>query len=65
MSRRQLTFRQNDVARAIKGAVAGGLTVQRVEVDKAGKIVVVVGEPGKDVVGSEGDEWDKKLAQPS
>ena len=39
MSRRPLTFRQNDVARAIKGAVAGGLTVQRVEVDKAGKII--------------------------
>jgi hypothetical protein len=49
MSRRQLTFRQNDVARAIKGAVAGGLTVQRVEVDKAGKIVVVVGSPAETV----------------
>ena len=65
MSRRPLTFRQNDVARAIKGAVAGGLTVQRVEVDKAGKIIVVVGGASKDVVAAEGNEWDKKLAQPS
>ena len=53
------------MARAIKGAVAGGLTVQRVEVDKAGKIIVVVGEAGKDVAASENNEWDKKLAQSS
>jgi hypothetical protein len=37
------------VARAIKGAVAAGLTVQRVEVDKAGKIVVVVSGPAETV----------------
>ena len=65
MSRGPLSFRQTDVARAIKGAVAAGLTVQRVEVDKAGKIVVVVGEAGKDIVATEDNEWDKKLAQPS
>ena len=53
------------MARAIKGAVAAGLTVQRVEVDKAGKIIVVVGEAGKDVAASENNEWDKKLAQSS
>lgn len=58
MSRRQLTFRQNDVARAIKGAVAGGLTVQRVEVDKAGKIVVIVGEPGKADAVAPNNSWD-------
>ena len=49
MSRGPLPFRQTDVARAIKGAVAAGLTVQRVEVDKAGKIVVVVGSPAETV----------------
>ena len=47
MSRRPLPFRQTDVARAIRGAIAAGLSVQRVEVDKAGKIVVVVGEDGQ------------------
>ena len=47
MSRGPLPFRQTDVARAIKGAVAAGLAVQRVEVDKAGKIVVVVGRTGQ------------------
>jgi hypothetical protein len=57
MSRRQLTFRQNDVARAIKGAVAGGLTVQRIEVDKAGKIIVVVSETDKTEPPSS-NSWD-------
>ena len=46
------------MARAIKGAVAAGLTVQRVEVDKAGKIVVVVGEPDKAKVKTEVNEWE-------
>jgi hypothetical protein len=46
------------VARAIKGAVAAGLTVQRVEVDKAGKIVVVIGEPGN-AAAAERNEWDQ------
>ena len=57
MSRGPLPFRQTDVARAIKGAVAGGLTVQRIEVDKAGKIIVVVGEGGKTDAPTE-NSWD-------
>jgi hypothetical protein len=59
MSRGPLPFRQTDVARAIKGAVAAGLTVQRVEVDKAGKIVVVVGETGKTEPDTGANEWDR------
>ena len=41
MSRVPQTFRQRDVAAAIKAAKAAGLEVARVEVDKTGKIVVV------------------------
>jgi hypothetical protein len=61
MSRRQLTFRQNDVARAIKGAVAGGMTVRRIEVDKAGKIVVIVGDADQATATTigEANEWDR------
>jgi hypothetical protein len=59
VSRGPLPFRQTDVARAIKGAVAAGLTVQRVEVDKDGKIVVVIGEPGKAEVVTGANEWDR------
>jgi hypothetical protein len=58
VSRGPLPFRQTDVARAIKGAVAAGLIVQRVEVDKAGKIVVVVGEPGKAEPDTSSNSWD-------
>jgi len=42
MSRAPSNFRQQDVSRAIKAAKIAGLDVIRVEVDKSGKIVVVV-----------------------
>jgi hypothetical protein len=42
LSRRPPTFRQRDVVAAVKAVVAAGCAVTRVEVDKAGKIVVVV-----------------------
>jgi hypothetical protein len=59
MSRGPLPFRQTDVARAIKGAVAAGLTVQRVEVDKDGKIIVVVGQTDKTEPKAGANEWDR------
>jgi hypothetical protein len=59
MSRGPLPFRQTDVARAIKGTVAAGLTVQRVEVDKTGRIIVIVAEPGKAEADTGANEWDR------
>jgi hypothetical protein len=47
MSRGPLTFRQADVTRALRAVKDAGVEVARVEVDKTGKIVVVVGEPDK------------------
>lgn len=44
MSRAPPTFRQGDVTRALKAAKQSGLPIARVEIDKAGKIVVVLGE---------------------
>jgi nitrate reductase NapAB chaperone NapD len=35
------TFRQADLVKALKGAAAACIDVGRVEIDKAGKIVVV------------------------
>ena len=42
MSRASCTFRQRDVTAAVKAVVAAGVNVARVEVDKSGKIVVIV-----------------------
>ena len=39
------SFRQRDMTRAIKAARLAGLNVERVEVDKDGKIIVVTGKP--------------------
>ena len=41
MARRPCTFKQRDVTRALRGAKAAGIEIQRVEIDKAGKIVLV------------------------
>lgn len=43
MARGVCTFRQQDVTRAVRAVVAAGVGVKRVEVDKAGKIVVIAG----------------------
>ena len=41
MTRRSPAFRQADVTRAGRGALKAGLCVRRVEIDAAGKIVVI------------------------
>jgi hypothetical protein len=45
------------VTRAVKAVAAAGVTVAKVEVDKDGKIVVVVGEAGKTDAPTE-NSWD-------
>jgi hypothetical protein len=45
MARGPLTFRQRDLVRALKSARAAGLEVSKVEIDKDGKIVVIIGKP--------------------
>jgi hypothetical protein len=60
MSRRPCVFRQRDVTKAVKAVVAAGVAVAKVEVDKDGKIVVVVGEPSQNPLSSTGgNEWDR------
>ena len=48
MTNRPATFKQVDVTRAVKGAVAAGLAVARVEVDRTGKIVIFSAGSGAD-----------------
>ena len=45
MARGRCTFKQNDVTRALRAAEAAGREVRRVEIDGAGKIVLVIAEP--------------------
>lgn len=51
MARGACTFKQQDVTRALRATVAAGIEVQRIEIDKDGKIVLVT---GKAVVPSSG-----------
>ena len=41
MSRGQQTFKQSDLIKALKATVKAGIAVDRVEIDKNGKIVIV------------------------
>jgi len=45
MSRHPASFRQSDVTRAIKGAIAAGFDVKRCEIDRDGRIVVASNDP--------------------
>jgi hypothetical protein len=56
MSRGQQTFRQRDVTKAVKGALATGVPIASVRVDKDGAIVVTFGDPEK--IESDRNEWD-------
>lgn len=63
MSRGQQTFKQSDVTKALKAAVKAGIAVERVEIDKYGKIVVVTARPEDAVSGEKPgkNEWDVVL----
>jgi hypothetical protein len=61
MARAPSTFRQQDVTRAVKAVIAAGVTIARVEIDKAGKIVIVSSSNAPEAAeqGREVNEWDK------
>jgi hypothetical protein len=45
MSRGQQSFKQSDVTKALKATVKAGVAVERIEIDKNGKIVIVQAAP--------------------
>lgn len=57
MARGASTFRQQDVTRALKATAAAGFEVQRIEIDKSGKIVLVTG-PSKANEDDRESEWE-------
>ena len=60
MARAPSTFRQHDVTRAIRATAAAGVHIARVEIDKAGKIVIITANRD-DQLGKrqEANEWDR------
>ena len=60
MAPRAASFRQADVKRAVKGALAAGLAVDRIEVDGDGRIVIVAASE-TDQHTTKGNPWDKVL----
>jgi hypothetical protein len=56
MSRTASAFRQNDIIRALRAAGAAGREVRRVEIDRDGKIVLVLIEQQGVEAKSDGSE---------
>jgi hypothetical protein len=68
MTRAPSTLRQQDVTRAVKAVAAAGVDIARVEIDTAGKIVIVTGkalEPTstQDELDRELQEWEARHGQ--
>jgi hypothetical protein len=61
VARGPCTFRQLDVTRALRATVAAGIEVQRIEIDKDGKIIVVTGKPKEKIQEDETTEDLRKL----
>ncbi len=55
------TFRQRDVTRAVRAAVAAGVVVARIEIEE-GKITVVTGRPVKSEPTDDFEKWKMKHA---
>jgi hypothetical protein len=61
MARAPSKFRQGDITRAVKGAIAAGVEVREVLVDTDGKIRVIAGKPHvtRGQHEEEANEWDR------
>ena len=57
MGQRTSRFRQVDLTRALKGAVAAGIEVKRISIDAKGTIVLVIDAEKQDSDLSEYDLW--------
>jgi hypothetical protein len=55
------TFRQQDVTRAIRAAMAAGAKVARIEIDRTGRIVLITEAAGtSETMPQAENEWDRQ-----
>ena len=59
MARAPSVFKQQDITRAIKGAVAAGVEIARIEIAKDGRIVIITAAEPTQFGAGEGNEWDR------
>lgn len=65
MTRRPSTFKQADVARAVKAAQAAGLPIRTVEVTPDGTIRVIFADGADSNLETPFDKWKAKHASPA
>ena len=63
MSRAPSTFKRQDVTRAVKAVAAAGVGIARVEIDKAGKIIIITGETTDQPAQASGNDLDNWIAK--
>ena len=63
MTRRPSAFRQSDLTRAVKSVTAAGVGIARVEIDKAGKIIIITGETTDQPAQASGNDLDNWIAK--
>jgi hypothetical protein len=59
MGRGRCTFKEADLTRALRAAKKAGAKVARAEVERDGKIVLVLKKDGEGLSGNEVNEWDE------
>ena len=61
MARGRVSFKERDLARALRAARKSGVQMQRIEIDREGRIVMIPGKPYDDPAKQNENEWDEVL----
>lgn len=59
MARAPSAFRKQDLRRAVEAVLAAGVSIARVEIDSAGKIIIVAQQGSSTANDGGGNEWDR------